>query len=267
MLKKVPYAVNQMKTAQVKIQSALEVKIKSNQADRQKIRGPIHLITNLAYRLKPHHTRNLYLRARLDTCVDVNLMPASMHKLVFKDPNIKKLDPSSSEIGASTTGTVKIVGSCVFYLVHLDTKKLMEVTFFYVARNDGSVLLSGITALMLGLIQPRKRLDYLPPRASLITRSADHPKKTKATLHIQKQEVSTQTNMQTVAAHMPKHRNEAPRLIASKDQILHEYPDVLDGMGNFPEPSYHIQIDPSVTPKQTPCHPIHVHLKEAFNKK
>ena len=78
---------------------------------------PIHLITNLAYRLTLHHTRNLYLRARLDTCADVNLMSVSVYKLVFQDPNMKKLDPSSLEIGTYTTDTVKTVGSCVFYLV------------------------------------------------------------------------------------------------------------------------------------------------------
>ena len=146
----------------------------------------------MAYRLKPHHTRNLYLKARLDTCADVNLMPASVYKLVFQDPNMKALAPSSLEIGTYATNTVKIVGSCVFYLVHPDTKNLMEVTF-YVAMNNGSVLLSCKTTLMLGLIQPRTRLDYLQPRPCLITSSADHPKKTKATLHVQKQEVSTQT--------------------------------------------------------------------------
>ena len=58
----------------------------------------------------------------------------------------------------------------------------MEVKF-YVAMNDGSVLLMCKTTLMLGLIQPRTRLDYLPPRAILIKSSADHPKETKATLH------------------------------------------------------------------------------------
>ena len=55
-------------------------------------------------------------------------------------------------------------------------------------------------------------------------------KKTKATLHVQKQEVSTQTTMQTVATQMQKPRNEAPKLITSKGQILHEYPDVLMGL-------------------------------------
>ena len=107
----------------------LQVKVKQTQANLQRIPRPTHLITNLAYRLKPHHTRNLYLRARLDTCADVNIMPASVYRLVFQDPNMKKLAPSSLEIGTYTTDTVKIVGSCMFYLVHLDTKKLMDVTF------------------------------------------------------------------------------------------------------------------------------------------
>ena len=200
----------------------LQVKIKCTQANLQRIPRPTHLITNLAYRLKQHHTRNLYLRARLDTCADANLMPASVYKLVFQDPHIKKIVPSSLEVGTYTTDTVKIIGSCMSYLVHLDTKKLVEVTF-YVAMNDGSILLSCKTTLMLGLIQPRTRLDYLPPRASLITSSADHPKKTKSTLHVQKQEMSAQTVTQEVAAQMLIHKTVAPKVITSKDQILHEY--------------------------------------------
>ena len=105
-------------------------------------------------------------------------------KLCSNDPKIQKPAPSSLQVGTYTTDTVKIVRSCKFYLVHLDTKKLMEVTF-YVAMNDGSVLLSCKTTLLLGLIQPRSRLDYLPPRASPITSSADHPKKTKVVLNVQ----------------------------------------------------------------------------------
>ena len=120
----------------------------------------------------------MYLRARLDTCADINLMPASVYQLLFKDPQMKKLTPSNLQVGTYTTDSVKIVGSCKFHLVHPDTKKLLETTF-YVAMNDGSILLLCKTTLQLGLIQPRARLDYLPPRASLITSSADHPKKTK----------------------------------------------------------------------------------------
>ena len=162
-----------------------------------KIPTPSHLVTNFAYRLKPHHTRNQYLKARLDTCADVNIMPASVHKLVFNDPELKKLPPSTLEIGTYTTDIVKIVGSCVFYLVHPDTKKLHEVTIF-VATQDGSVLLSFTTTLVLGLIQPRTRLDYLLPRASLITSSSDHPKITnsRVSVHSSRQEVSAQSSIQ-----------------------------------------------------------------------
>ena len=57
-------------------------------------------------------------------------------------------------------------------------------------------------------------------------------------------------------------QSRSPQLITSKHQILHECPDVFEGIGTFWGPSYHIQIDPSIAPKQTPCHQIPVHLKE-----
>ena len=107
---------------------------------------------------------------------------------------MKKLAPSTLETGTYTLDTMKIVGSCVFYLVHPDTKKLQEVTFFVALHLDGSVLLLYTTALTLGLIQPRTRLNYLPTRASLITSSSDHPKKTKSrvSVHSSRQDVSAQ---------------------------------------------------------------------------
>ena len=114
----------------------LQVKIKCTLDMKQEVPRPKHLITNLACRLKPHHTRNLYLRARLDTCVDMNLMPDSVYKLVFNDSKMQKLAPSNLQLETYTTETVKIFASCKFYLVHPDTKKLMELTF-YVAMNDG----------------------------------------------------------------------------------------------------------------------------------
>ena len=83
-------------------------------------------------------------------------MPVSDYKLVFNDAELKKLALSNLEIGTYTTDAVKIVESCLCYLVHPDTKKLQEVTF-YVAKNDGSILLSCTTTLELGLIQPCTR--------------------------------------------------------------------------------------------------------------
>ena len=103
-------------------------------------------------------------------------MPASVYKLVFHDPSLEKLTPSKLQIGTYTNDTVKIVGTCKLYLVHQDTKKLVE-TIFYVVINDGAVLLSCKSILALDLIQHWSRLDYLPPRASLMTSTQDHPKK------------------------------------------------------------------------------------------
>ena len=92
------------------------------QAHHKKTQKPACLITNLAYRLKQHENRNLYLRTRLDTCADVNIMPVSVYKLVFRDPNLEKLAPNKMQIGTYTNDTVKIVGTYKLYLVHLDTK-------------------------------------------------------------------------------------------------------------------------------------------------
>ena len=175
---------------------------------------------------------------------------------------MKKLSPNNIEIGTYTTDTLKIVGSCKFYLVHLSAKKLQEVTFF-VARNDGSLLLSCTTTLLLGLVQPRTRLDYLPPRASLITSSVDHPKKTRCQVAV---------HSSTTDSAVPPWKNvvpkqEVPKLGTSKEQILSYYPDILRGWADMARFPYSRQLDPSVTPKQTPWCPIPVHLKGDFQQK
>ena len=153
----------------------------------------------------------------------------------------------------------------MLYLVHPDTKKLIETTF-YVATNDGSMLQSCSSTLDLDLIQPRSRLDYLPPRASLITSTQDHPKKTRqAKPHVHRlQQVAAQSKQQAGTNQNKQQQNS--KLITSKDQIIAQYPDVFEGIGKFPRPSYTIHLHPSVPPKQTPCWPVPIHLKESFKK-
>ena len=119
----------------------LQIKVQCAQAHHKKTQKHACLITNLAYRLKQHENRNLYLMARLDTCADVNIMSVSVYKLVFRDPNLEKLVPNKMQIGTYTNDTMKIVGTCKLCLLHLDTKKLKQ-TIFYVATNDCSMLLS-----------------------------------------------------------------------------------------------------------------------------
>ena len=72
----------------------LQIKVQHAQACLKKIPTQTHLITNLAYRLKPHQTRNQYLRVRLDTCMDVNIMSTSVYSLMFKeDPECEEALP------------------------------------------------------------------------------------------------------------------------------------------------------------------------------
>ena len=66
----------------------LQMKIKSNQAETP----AKYLITNLAYKLKPNLKETQYLWTRIDTCADVNILPVSMYKLIYEDPDCKKLE-------------------------------------------------------------------------------------------------------------------------------------------------------------------------------
>ena len=156
----------------------LQMKIQRTKIFRPDVPKPIYLMANLAYHLQEHHWRNQYLWARLDTCADVNLMLMAVYCLMFKDPSLKKLTPSNMEIETYTNDIVKIIGMCYFYFVHPENKKLMKVLFF-VAKENGSVLLSCRTTMELGLIKPHVHIDYLPPKARLLTSTCDQPSKTR----------------------------------------------------------------------------------------
>ena len=101
---------------------------------------------------------------------------------------------------------------------------------FYVASNNGSVLLSCMTMLALGLIKLHIRLDYLPPRATLITSSADHPKKTKSQVKI------CVSKKESTVSPVFNQKGIVPKLVTSEEQILAAYSDVFDGIGCFPGP-------------------------------
>ena len=170
----------------------LQVQLKYTQVET-KIPAPQHLITNLAYKLKPNQKKTQYLRARLDTCADVNIMPVSVYKLVCKDPDCKKLAPSSKlHIGTCTTYKIKVIGSCTLFVVHPDTQCLKEVTF-HVTSYEGSGVQSCATMLELSLIQPCKTLDFIPSNASLISSNADYPRKN-----------SSQKNMPVLKLHQKR---------------------------------------------------------------
>ena len=119
---------------------------------------------------------------------------------------------------------------------------------------------------MLGLIQPPTRLDYLPARASFITGSVDHPKKTKSvSINSSSKEVSTQNLKQDSTVSNQQHL--LCKLVINKEQMLHSYLDVFESIGCFQGPLYHIQLDPSITLKQTPCRQSWCTWKKLLNKK
>ena len=150
--------------------------------------APQHLVTNLEYVLKLYK-KTKFFRARIDTCANVSLMPISVYQLLYKDCDRTKLAPSN-KVAVKTYTTVKmwIVGSCNLFVVHPDTKYLMEVTF-QVTSHEGSVIVSCVRNLALGLIQPHSNLDStVPDSGSLISSKADHPlkKKTKKIVPVSK---------------------------------------------------------------------------------
>ena len=152
----------------------LQIQDKSTKEKKNK---PQHLATNIEYKLKPHRRRTKFLRAKIDTCSNVNLLPISVYKLMYKDPECTKLEPSSKvAVKTYTTERIKIVGSCKMFVVHPDTKGLQEV-IFHVTSHEGSVIISCATSIELGLIHPHTKLDEMPEEGSLIYSKADMPKK------------------------------------------------------------------------------------------
>ena len=115
---------------------------------------------------------------------------------------------------------------------------------------------------------------------TLISSAADYPSKE---VHAQSRSIKQQHS--TEAAHSgsvlansgsvipqngPKMQQEDTarkiKIIKTKEQIKELYPELIKGIGRFPGEPYHIHKDQSVTPKQTPCRPIPIHLKETFKQ-
>ena len=156
----------------------LQLQVQSTQTKTNCL-APQCLVTNLEYNLKPHEKRTKFLRARIDTSANVNLMLISVYKLLYKDGDCTKLAPSNKVVVKTyTTEKIKIVGSCDLFVINPDTKHLQEVTF-QVTIHEVSVIISCATSLELGLIQPHRNLDVVSEKGSLIYSKADMPEKQK----------------------------------------------------------------------------------------
>ena len=85
---------------------------------------PKHLVTSLEFKVKPQKRKTQFLQARVDTCADVNLMPVSIYKKLFKDEDCTQIAPSNLQLVSYTNKKVKIIGSYNLYIIHPDTRGL-----------------------------------------------------------------------------------------------------------------------------------------------
>ena len=99
------------------------------------------------------------------------------------------------------------MGSCNLYIIHPDTRCLEE-TWFYVAGNEGSILISCATSLALSLIKPHEKLDHSPPEGNrnVIYSNADKIKKGDES-QLKVQQTKLKTSAEKLQMDVPKENN------------------------------------------------------------
>ena len=65
----------------------------------------------------------------------------------------------------NTRHLVDLIGKCTFYMLSKGTKQPIKVEF-YIAKEEGIVLLSWETVFQLQLLNFKPRLEYLPPQGN-----------------------------------------------------------------------------------------------------
>ena len=188
----------------------LQMKVQAIQAN-EKYPTPKHLFTSLEFKVKLHKNKTKFLWTRIDTCADVNIMPVSIYKYLFKDPDCGKIAPNVLQLGTYTNKKVKIIGSCNLYIIHSDTRCIEEIPFF-VASNEGSILISCTTSLALGLIKSHEKLDHPLPQGNrnVIYSSADKIKR--------KDESQLNVHMLSRKPKLKTSNEEAPIVCSSDEQ-------------------------------------------------
>ena len=147
------------------------------------------------------------------------------------------------------------------YLLHAKQSHKQPIKVkFYVVKEEGSVLMSWETVFVLQLLDVKPRLEYHPPRVMLISSAANQPKRE---IHPQSTTSALPTSTSTVPQENSPRR---VKIVKSKEQIQEQYPELFKGIGWFQDEPYQIHANPSITPKQTPCRPIPVHLKQTFQQ-
>ena len=157
-------------SVKVKIPSVYKCRSRNNKLTKR--------VTNLQYKVKPLGKRTKFLRARIDTCSNANMMPAGIYKTLYNDPNCTKLPPSKKNgINTYTRQRIPVIGSCELFVLHQEDQCFHKVKF-QVVGAEGSVIISCATSINLNLIQIPNQLNAkIPDCARLVYSSADAPYK------------------------------------------------------------------------------------------
>ena len=71
------------------------------------------------------------------TCAEANIIPLSVYKLIFKDPDCELLATRTKvAIRTYTTVKINIAGSCSLIVIHPHTSNLKQVTFYVTSMES-----------------------------------------------------------------------------------------------------------------------------------
>ena len=74
------------------------------------------LMAVLAYTTKADTYHSKKLRMCIDTAADVNVIPVSVYRMVFQDPNLESLKSMNMTLGAYTNSEIPVLGKYTLYL-------------------------------------------------------------------------------------------------------------------------------------------------------
>ena len=163
-----------------------------------------------------HHRHRTYLRVCIDPGADVNVMPAAVYKQLTGDTGLKNLSPVQCTMRVYTTQVITNLGSLQVFIKYPGHKP--KPITFNITNQEGSVLLSYEDILKLHLITPQPGLEHMVEGSKLIASQADI------------NQVSHKPNKQELSQEL-----ETPKTIMCKEDIRKYFPDVIDGLGTFPE--------------------------------
>ena len=165
------------------------------------------------------------ITCKIDSGAEANIIPKSIYDNILRPK--PKLNKSKVKLSAYGGSNIPTVGSCKLYVQKTTDVHPLQIEV-EVVDVSGPVIIGNTSAQKLGLL----KLNWSV-------------------------EANTKGNV------MGPQRKVHPRPL-TKEYLLNEYRDVFTGIGCFPGPEYHIEVDPEAIPIQHPPKQVPVHLQSAY---